>query len=83
MTDEPRTLALIRKHLPDQAEALIVTRESLDKKAAAKLTAPQLAKVGLSLTGTEDTIVLKPTDGALDKFLAKILDETRDLEDAS
>ena len=65
--DNPATVCqLIRRHLPDQADALIITKESPSKPALAALTTCQIRKIGCRLEDTGDTILIKPQDSAID-----------------
>ena len=51
--DDDNTLSLIKKKLKALVGQLIVTKESVDKKALGKLTDEQLAKVGAERKTTE------------------------------
>ncbi|MES2697271.1 MAG: host-nuclease inhibitor Gam family protein [Verrucomicrobiota bacterium] len=73
--DDAKTVALIRKHLPDQAELLIITEEKPSADALKNLDAKELAKIGVAMEGTGDFVVVKTTDSALEKLVAKILKE--------
>ena len=81
VTDEDRTKQLIRKHFPDQAATLLVTKTSLDKTAIAKLPVKDLAKIGATLVASSDEAFLTAPASNLDKLVAAFLDEMRDWED--
>lgn len=76
--DEARVCALIRKHLPDQADVLIATREVPVKTALAQLAAAELKKLGVTVEGTDDQVVIRPTDSAVDKVVAALMKSALD-----
>lgn len=81
--DEENTIALIRETVPAaQAELLIRARESVDKKACADLTAADLKRLGIRITDDTDVIVIKPTDGEIDKLVAALLSAAAEQEAA-
>lgn len=65
---------LIRKHFPDQAEVLVQTKETPVRKALQQLTAVELQKLGVSIEGADDEVVIRPTDSDVDKLVAKLLE---------
>lgn len=71
--DPEQVIRLIRRHLPDQAEALIVTRETPAKAALANLSVADLKRIGCAVTESGDEIVLRATDSALDKMVDALL----------
>lgn len=73
--DLARTVALIRKHLPDQAEVLIVVTEAIAKKAVANLPAGDLKRVGILIEETGDQSVVTAADTHVDKLVSKLLNE--------
>ena len=52
--DESTTIGLVRKHMKDQANALIKTKESLIVSAAKNLDRKEQAKVGIGVIEGED-----------------------------
>lgn len=74
IVDPDKTVTLIRKHLPDQADVLIATREVPAKDALAQLPADQLKKLGVNLKGTGDRVVIRPADGDIDKLVKVLVD---------
>jgi hypothetical protein len=62
--DGDKVVALIRKHFPDQAAVLIITDESPSKDAMASMTVADLKKIGVSVKGGNDQVIVKPVDGA-------------------
>ena len=75
IADPERTLKLIRKHLPDQAEVLIQTRESPAKAALGQLAADDLKRIGVEIKGTSEAVVIRPADGAIDKLVKALVAE--------
>lgn len=73
--DDAKVVALIEKHLPDQAEVLIITEQKPSADALKNLDARDLAKIGARIEGTGEFVVVKSADSAVDKLVAKILKE--------
>lgn len=73
--DETRVIALIKKHLPEQAEYLIKTTECVIKKALGQLSAIELRKIGCEVEDAGDYIFIKASDSAIDKVVKKLLAE--------
>lgn len=71
--DPDRTVQLIRKHLPDQADVLITVRESPVKTALAQLSAADLKRVGVEVKRTGDVVVIRPADGEIDKVVRALV----------
>lgn len=72
--DKPdAVVARIKKLLPEQTDLLIHTEEKPNKETLAKLPAADLKKLGCSVISAGDQVVLKPTDGAVDKLVAALL----------
>lgn len=71
--NEDKTVALIRRHLPEQAGVLIATKEVPVKKALMQLQAAELAKIGARISGTGDGVFIKPADSQLDKLVKALL----------
>lgn len=69
IADEETTCKLIRKHLPQQVEALVKVTERPIKKALQNLDVGTLKKLGVNVLNTGDVIVLNATDGDLDKLI--------------
>jgi len=70
-----RTMQLIRKHLPDQAEILIVTEEKPNKDAIAALEGDDLKRIGCAITGTGDKTVITSVEGDIEKAIDALLKE--------
>ena len=73
--DEDRTVALIKKHLADQADVLIATRERPVKDALLQLPAADLKRIGVNVRETGDRVVIKPADGDVDKLVKALVTE--------
>jgi hypothetical protein len=73
--DDAKVVALIRKHLPEQAEVLIIVEEKPSADALKNLDGRDLAKIGARVVGTGEFVVVKSSDTAIDKLVAKILEE--------
>lgn len=71
--DPQRVCDLIRKHLPDQADALIKTIEAPVKTALANLTVAELKRIGCTVVETADEIVIKAVDSAVDRMVSALL----------
>ncbi|MBI2882870.1 MAG: hypothetical protein HYY11_03020 [Candidatus Methylomirabilis oxyfera] len=76
--DPDQVVALIRKHCPDQADVLIVVRETPSKPALAQLTAAELKRVGVRVIETGDEVLVQPTDSEVDKLVGALLREALD-----
>ncbi|PTX95740.1 host-nuclease inhibitor Gam family protein [Opitutus sp. ER46] len=73
--DNAKVVALIRKHLPEQAEVLIIVEEKPSADALKNLDTRDLARIGARIETTGEMVVIKAADTAVDKLVAKILKE--------
>lgn len=71
--DPERTCALIRKHLPEQAGTLIVTREMPLKKAVAQLSVADLKRIGATVVDAGDQVVIRPAPSDVDKLVRALV----------
>jgi hypothetical protein len=71
--DEDRTVALIRKHLPDQADVLIATKEMPVKDALVQLPAADLKRIGVQVKDTGDQVLIKPVHSEVDKLVKALV----------
>ena len=71
--DADAVVARIKKHLPDQVDVLIQSKDVPVKSALAQLTAVELKKLGVSVTDAEDQIVIKTADSEIDKTVEALL----------
>lgn len=86
--DEATVIRLIRKHLPEQQhELLIKVIEKVIKKALAELDVTTLKKIGVTVQGTGDVVLVKPVDSDVDKIVNAMLKEAageaEDMEEAA
>ncbi|MGR3221126.1 MAG: host-nuclease inhibitor Gam family protein [Candidatus Anammoxibacter sp.] len=73
--DKDQVVNLIKKHLPERADALIVTTEKPNKAALKSLTVAELKKIAVEVEETGDQVVIKAADTWLDKFVKAMLKE--------
>ncbi len=71
--DEEATIKLIKKHLADQADILIKTTEEPAKASIKKLDEDSMRKIGVSIIGKEDHVVIEEADTQLNKILSSLL----------
>ena len=71
--DDEQVVKLIRKHFPEQVDALVKTTESPIASALANLSAAELKKLGVEVTETGDEVVIKATDSDIDKLVNALL----------
>ena len=71
--DADAVVARIKKHLPDQADVLIRTKEAPVKEALAQLSAAELKKIGVTLSEAGDQTVVRPVDSEVDKMVDALL----------
>lgn len=73
--DPARTIALIEKLMPQQAELLIDTKKKPIKPALGKLPATDLKKLGVSVGDDTDEPFIKATDGDIDKLIDALIND--------
>lgn len=78
--DAARTCELIEKHLPDQAETLIRTTKTPDKKALGDLSGKDLKRIGVNVSEDIDMPFVKNADDAVAKLIDALLSDA-DLEE--
>ena len=78
VADETKTIALIRKRLPEYETQLIVKKERVDKTAMGKLTARQMARIGAELTDDTDEVVIATAASDIDKLVDALLEGEED-----
>lgn len=71
--DTDQVLKLIKKHFPDQVDMLIKIEEKPIKAALAQLAVADLKRIGVTVTETNDQIVIKPTDSEIDRLVNALL----------
>lgn len=73
-----KTVELIKRHLADQVDLLIDTRETPAKAALQQLPAADLKRVGVNVRDTGDRVVIRPADTELDKLVKALVGEAVD-----
>ena len=73
ITNPDKTVQLIRKHLPEQADVLIATQEVPVKKALAQLSASDLKRIGATVTDATDRVVIRPAPSDVDKLVKALV----------
>lgn len=71
--DAKTVIARIKEHFPKLAPVLIKTTEKPVRKALSGLTVAELKRIGCSSTAAGDGIVIKPTDGDIEKLVTQLL----------
>jgi phage host-nuclease inhibitor protein Gam len=71
--DPAQVVKLIRKHMPEQADVLIITKESPAKDALAQLSAAELKKIGCHVVNAGEQVVIKPADSEVDKLVDTLI----------
>jgi len=80
--DEAKVIDRIEKKLPeDQAELLIRVSKNVQKQAVYDLLAADLKRLGISISDDENSVVIKPTDGDIDKIVSALLNESEALRE--
>lgn len=72
-TDEDQVIKLIRKHLPELADVLIVTTEKPSKEAMNNLDVAQLKKIGATVTCDSDVAFISDPSSEIDKIVNALL----------
>jgi len=78
--DADKVVKLIKRHFPEQAEILISTVEKPSKAALGKLPADDLKKLGITVEGTGDVVVIEDAAGEVDKLVKALLKEEEEIE---
>ena len=71
---------LIRRVFPDRAESMIRTEEKPIRKALAELSVSELRRIGCTVEDTDDQVIIKPTDSAVDKLVQALLADAERIE---
>jgi hypothetical protein len=71
--DADQVVKLIKKHFPEQADVLILTKEKPAKEALEQLTAAELKKLGIEVADSGDVVVIKDTASDIDKLVTALL----------
>lgn len=71
--DPEKTCKLIRKHLPELADTLIVTSEAPLKKGVAQLSVADLKRIGATVVDAADQVVIRPAPSDVDKLVKALV----------
>lgn len=71
--DEDQVIKLIRKHLSELADVLIVTTEKPSKEAMNNLEVGQLKKIGVTVTADSDVAFITEPSSEIDKLINALL----------
>lgn len=71
--DPDATCRLIRKHLPDRAATLIVTREAPVAKAIANLSVSDLKRIGATVIDAGDQVVIRAAPSDVDRLVRALV----------
>jgi hypothetical protein len=82
--DAGQVIKLIRKHLPDQFDVLVKTKETPIKAAIRNLTGAELQKIGVKVQSAGEVVFMTDATDGVDKLVAALLkgSETEQEEDA-
>lgn len=72
--DDEKVIAKIRELYIDEIGVLIRTTETPNKDALAELPAADLKKLGVTITGTGDQVVVKPLDNQVEQLVGALVD---------
>jgi hypothetical protein len=73
--DPDNVVKLIEKHFEDQADVLIRTEKEPNKEALRNLPAKDLAKLGCSIEGAGDVVIVKRVAGDVEKLVNKLIEK--------
>lgn len=76
--DPAEIVARIDRKLPERAAELVRVKRELNKAAAMRLPARELAAIGASLVQDDDQVVIRAPATDLDKFVEALLGEADD-----
>ena len=73
VSDEGRTIGLIRKVLPKQETELVRVSESINKTAVRKLTSRDLSRIGVSIIHVDDEVVCQTATDDIDQLVDALM----------
>jgi hypothetical protein len=79
--DAAKVVALIRKHLPDQADVLVSVKEYPNKTGLRELSVADLKRPGCTVEESSDTVIIKPVDSNVDKIVTALLADQAETEE--
>ncbi|MCA1971819.1 MAG: hypothetical protein LDL44_03195 [Caenispirillum sp.] len=71
--DAAHVVKLIRKHFPDKIDELVKVEESPVKGALNQMSAAELRKIGVTVVEAGEEVVVKATDGDVEKIVDALL----------
>lgn len=71
--DAGQVVKLIRKHLPDQFDVLVKTKETPIKAAIRNLTGAELQKIGVKVQSAGEVVFMTDATDGVDKLVAALL----------
>jgi hypothetical protein len=79
--NKAKTVALIRRHFKKAFDTLVQTKEAPIDSAVRNLPAADLARIGASISGTGDQVLIKAIDSDIDKLIKAWMDDAEDEQD--
>lgn len=76
--DEAVTIKLIKKHFKKVLKLYVETTEKIIKAALKKLPVTDLMKLGCEVTDSKDAVLIKATEGEIEKFVNQLISEDND-----
>lgn len=77
--DGDMVVKLIKKHLGEKEDILVRKFEEVNKNALKTLTGPELAKIGCSIEGAGEQVVVAAADDEVDKLVGKLIQDMVDV----
>jgi len=71
--DEDKAVMLIKKHLGEQADILIRSKETVVKSALAQIPAADLKRIGVTVENDTDEVFIKEVDSEIDRIVNALL----------
>jgi hypothetical protein len=81
--DTEKLLAAIKRVFPESADTLIVSKESPVRANLERMSAGDLKRIGVHVSGGDDQVVIQPTDSDVDKVVNALIKEACKGEDAA
>lgn len=80
--DAQQVVRLIRKHFPDKFDELVKVTETPVRGALNQLSVADLRRIGVTVVEAGDEVVIKPTDGDIDRLVEALLKDAVEQEAA-
>jgi hypothetical protein len=81
--DAGKVVALIRKHLPEQFDNLVSTKETPLKGGLQQLSGAELKRIGVQIEADVDQVIVKSTDTEVDKLVNALIAEAENYKEAA